>query len=131
MKEKEQRTHKLAMEIVKLLIDSGLSINDQLKVINDVRKKLLFCKKTGQEMKQLTLFQYIMNGSKEYFLKLSEETYNELPDGVKLSLNHLGMEVRQLPTEKDLEDEMIKSCKKEIAKNYEKINSYLFEKRNS
>ena len=53
---KEQRTHKLAMEIVKLLIDSGLSINDQLKVINDVREKLLFCKKTGQEMKQLTLF---------------------------------------------------------------------------
>ena len=45
MKEKEQRTHKLAMEIVKLLIDSGLSINDQLKVINDVREKLLFCKK--------------------------------------------------------------------------------------
>ena len=94
-------------------------------------EKLLFCKKTGQEMKQLTLFQYIMNGSKEYFLKLSEETYNELPDGVKISLNHLGMEVRQLPTEIDLEDEMIKSCKKEIAKNYEKINSYLFEKRNS
>ena len=59
MTEKEQRTHKLAMKIVKLLIDSGLSVNDQLKVINDVREKLLFCKKTGQEMKQLTLFQYI------------------------------------------------------------------------
>ena len=56
MTEKEQRTQKLAMEIVKLLIESGLSINDQLKVINDVREKLLFCKKTGQEMKQLTLF---------------------------------------------------------------------------
>ena len=55
MKEKEQRTHELAMEIVKLLIDSGLSVNDQLKVINDVREKLLFCKKTGQEMKQLKL----------------------------------------------------------------------------
>ena len=55
MKEKEQRTHKLAIEIVKLLIDSGLSINDQLKVINDVREKLLFCKKTGQEIKQLKL----------------------------------------------------------------------------
>ena len=55
MTEKEQRTHKLAMEIVKLLIDSCLSINDQLKVINDVREKLLFCKKTGQEMKQLKL----------------------------------------------------------------------------
>ena len=55
MTEKEQRTHKLAMEIVKLLIDSGLSINDQLKVINDVREKLEFCKKTGQELKQLKL----------------------------------------------------------------------------
>ena len=55
MKEKEQRTHKLAMEIVKLLIDSGLSTNDQLKVINNVREKLLFCKKTGQEIKQLKL----------------------------------------------------------------------------
>ena len=57
MTEKEQRTHELAaMKIVKLLIESGLSVNDQLKVINDVREKLLFCKKTGQEMKQLTLF---------------------------------------------------------------------------
>lgn len=48
--------HTLAMEIVKLLIESGLSINDQLKVINLVREKLEFCKKTGQEMKQLKLF---------------------------------------------------------------------------
>ena len=55
MTEKEQRTHKLAMKVVKLLIESGLSINDQLKVINDVRDKLLFCKKTGQEMKRLKL----------------------------------------------------------------------------
>ena len=130
MKEKEQRTHKLAMEIVKLLIDSGLSINDQLKVINDVREKLLFCKKTGQEMKQLTLFQYIMNGSKEYFLKLSEETYNELPDGVKLSLNHLGMEVRQLPTEKDLEDENYKKIRNTRIKAWNDEQEYLFKKRN-
>ncbi len=71
-----------------------------------------------------------MNGAKEYFLKLSEETYSKLGNDEKNYLNHLGMEVRQLPTEIDLEDEMIKSCKKEIAKNYEKINSYLFEKRN-
>ena len=56
MKEKEQRTHKLAMKIVKLLIKSDLSTTEQLKVINNVREKLLFCKKTGQEMKQLTLF---------------------------------------------------------------------------
>ena len=70
-------------------------------------------------------------GAKEYFLKLSEEHYNKLNNNEKAYLFNLGMEVRQLPTETDLEDEMIKSCKKEIAKNYEKINSYLFEKRNS
>lgn len=70
-------------------------------------------------------------GAKEYFLKLSEEHYNQLDNNEKAYLFNLGMEVRQLPTETDLEDEMIKSCKKEIAKNYEKINSYLFEKRNS
>lgn len=47
--------HEKAMEIVKLLIDSGLSISDQLKVINNVKEKLEFCKKTGQELKQLNL----------------------------------------------------------------------------
>ena len=56
MTEKEIKTHKKAMEIVKLLIESGLSINDQLKVINSIRERLEFCKKTGQEMKQLKLF---------------------------------------------------------------------------
>lgn len=45
-----------ANQIVKLLIESGLSVSDQLKVINNVREKLLFCKKTGQEMKQFRLF---------------------------------------------------------------------------
>ena len=47
--------HNKANEIVKILIESGLSINDQLKVINNVKAKLEFCKRTGQEMKQLTL----------------------------------------------------------------------------
>lgn len=56
MNEKQQRTHKLANEIVALFIESGLSISDQLKVINNVREKLLFCKKTGEEMKQQKLF---------------------------------------------------------------------------
>ena len=55
MTEKEKNTHKLAMSIVKLLIESELSINDQLKVINNVREKLMFCKTTGQEMKQTKL----------------------------------------------------------------------------
>mgnify|MGYP007068601503 CR=1 FL=1 len=67
-----------------------------------------------------------MTGSKEYFLKLSEQTYNELPDGTKISLNHLGMEVRQLPTEKDLEDENYKK----IRKAWNDEQEYLFKKRN-
>lgn len=55
MTDKEIRTNKLANEIVKLLIDSGLSITDQLKIINNVREKLIFCKTTGQEMKHTKL----------------------------------------------------------------------------
>jgi len=71
-----------------------------------------------------------MNGSKEYFLKLQEEAYNQLPDNEKIYLNNLGMEVRQLPTDEDLKDEKVKLYKKEIAKNYENLNNYLFDKRN-
>ena len=76
------------------------------------------------------LFKNIMNGSKEYFLKLSEQTYNELPDGVKLSLNHLGMEVRQLPTEIDLEDENYKKIRNTRIKAWNDEQEYLFKKRN-
>ncbi len=38
-----------------MLIDSELSISDQIKVINNVREKLLFCKKAGAELKQLKI----------------------------------------------------------------------------
>lgn len=71
-----------------------------------------------------------MNGSKEYFLKLQEETYNQLGNDEKMYLNSLGLEVRQLPTDEDLHDEKVKLYKKEIAKNYENLNNYLFDKRN-
>ena len=71
-----------------------------------------------------------MKGSKEYFLKLQEENYNTLSNDEKMYLNNLGMEIRQIPTDEDIKDEKIKYLKKEIAKNYEKINNYLFEKRN-
>jgi hypothetical protein len=47
--------HKKAMEIVKLLIDSGLSIDDQLIVIQNVRKRLEFCKIKGREIDQIKL----------------------------------------------------------------------------
>jgi hypothetical protein len=45
-------------------------------------------------------------------------------------LNHLGLEVRQLPTDEDLQDEKVKLYKQTIAKNYENLNNYLFDKRN-
>ena len=47
--------HKKAMEIVKMLIDSGLSIDDQLIVLKQVREKVQFCKITGHEIKQKQL----------------------------------------------------------------------------
>jgi hypothetical protein len=69
--------------------------------------------------------------SKEYFLKLSEQIYNDLPDNEKLYLNNLGLEVRQLPTNDDLQnDEKVKFYKKEISKNYQSLNDYLFDIRN-
>ena len=47
--------HQLAMAITKLLIESELSIFQQMKVIKKVQDTLTFCKKTGQEMKQQKL----------------------------------------------------------------------------
>lgn len=70
-----------------------------------------------------------MGASKEYFLKLQEETYNELPDGIKLGLNHLGLEVRQLPTDEDLQDENYKKIKKERVKAWNAEQKYLHKKR--
>lgn len=49
---KENSIHKKAMEIVKLLIESGLSIDDQLIVLKQVREKLQFCKIKGMEIDQ-------------------------------------------------------------------------------
>jgi hypothetical protein len=46
--------HELAIKICKILIESDLSISDQLKVIEVVSKRLKFCKQTGQKMQQLT-----------------------------------------------------------------------------
>ena len=48
-------SHKLAMAITKLLIESELSIFEQMKVIKNIQDTLTFCKKTGQEMKQQKL----------------------------------------------------------------------------
>lgn len=71
-----------------------------------------------------------MEGSKEYFLKLSEAIYNDLDNAGKMYLNNLGLQVRQLPTKEDLKDDKVILYKKEIAKSYENLDKYLFEKRN-
>ena len=70
-----------------------------------------------------------MERSKEYFLKLSEEIYTELPEMEKLYLNSLGMEVRQLPTNDDLNDENYKKIKKNRIDAWNEEQKYLFEKR--
>ena len=70
-----------------------------------------------------------MERSKEYFLKLSEEIYTELPEMEKLYLNRLGMEVRQLPTESDYEDENYKKVRKHRIDAWNDEQKYLFEKR--
>ena len=69
--------------------------------------------------------------SKEYFLKLSEQIYNDLPNDEKLYLNNLGIEVRQLPTEKDYDDENYKKIRKHRIDAWNDEQQYLFNKRNT
>jgi hypothetical protein len=40
-------SHTLTMKIIKMLIESELSIDNQLKVIKSVQKRLEFCKVKG------------------------------------------------------------------------------------
>jgi hypothetical protein len=71
-----------------------------------------------------------MEGAKEYFLKLSEQLYNELGNDEKMYLNHLGLQVRQIATEEDLKDENYKKIRKERIKKWNEEQEYLFKKRN-
>ena len=48
--------NELAQEIVKILIESGLPLYEQLKVIQSVREKVQFCRDTANQMKQTKLF---------------------------------------------------------------------------
>jgi len=70
-----------------------------------------------------------MGATKEYYLKLSEQTYNELEPNEKLYLNHLGMQVKQLPSEEDLNDENYKKIRKISRDAYNSEQEYLFSKR--
>lgn len=71
-----------------------------------------------------------MGTSKEYFLKLQEETYNNLGNDEKMYLNHLGLEVRYLPNDEDLQDENYKKIRKNRIKYWNKEQKYLFKKHN-
>jgi hypothetical protein len=71
-----------------------------------------------------------MERTKEYFLKMQEQQYNDLGNEEKMYLNSLGLEVRQMPNETEATDPVIKDLKKDIAKKYESLNNYLFKLRN-
>ena len=67
--------------------------------------------------------------TKEYYLKLSEQTYNELGNDEKSYLNHLGMQVKQLPTDDDFNDENYKKIRKNRIDAWNEEQKYLFNKR--
>ena len=71
-----------------------------------------------------------MGATKEYFLKLSEENYSGLGDDEKMYLNHLGMQVKQLPSDEDLNDENYKKIRSNRIKAWDNEQEYLFNKRN-
>ena len=72
-----------------------------------------------------------MSATKEYFLKLSEEAYNELCDDSKMFLNHIGLQVKQLPTERELNDENYRKIRKNRIEAYNAEQEYLFKTRNN
>ena len=76
------------------------------------------------------LFYKIMGATKEYYLKLSEQHYEGLDPNEKLYLNQLGLKVKQLPTEIDLEDENYKKIRNTRIKAWNDEQEYLFKKRN-
>ena len=71
-----------------------------------------------------------MGATKEYFLKLSEENYNGLGNDEKMYLNHLGMQVKQLPSDEDLNDENYKKIRSNRIKAWNNEQEYLLNRRN-
>lgn len=55
MKEKELKIHEISQKIIKILIESELSITFQLEVLKKVKQRLEFCRNTGAEIKQQSL----------------------------------------------------------------------------
>ena len=72
-----------------------------------------------------------MGATKEYVLKLSEQSYNQLAFEEKKYLYDLGMAVKQIPTEEEKQDETYKKLKKCSVDAYQAEQEYLFKKRNN
>jgi hypothetical protein len=53
---KTAKEHDLEMQLTKLLIDSGFSLNQQKKLLKIILVKIDFCQKTGAEINQQKLF---------------------------------------------------------------------------
>ena len=72
-----------------------------------------------------------MGATKEYFLKLSEENYSGLGNDEKMYLNHLGLQVKQLPSDEDSSDENYKKIRSNRIKAWNNEQEYLFNRRNN
>jgi hypothetical protein len=48
-------THQLTNEIIAIFIENDTPLFKQLQILNMVRQKIEFCRKTGSEMKQLKI----------------------------------------------------------------------------
>jgi len=72
-----------------------------------------------------------MGATKKYYLDLSEEHYNDLGNDEKMYLNHLGLQVKQLPSTEDLEDENYLKIRKHRIKAWNEEQEFLFKKRNN
>lgn len=68
-----------------------------------------------------------MGATKEYYLRLTEQAYEELSTDEKMYLSNLGMQVKQLPPQKALEDPNYQKLKKMRRDAYEAEQKYLFE----
>lgn len=72
-----------------------------------------------------------MGASKEYFIRLREEEFENLSLEERCYLNKLGMEVRQKPTNDDENDEHYKKLRKLRIESWNNEQEYLFKKHNN
>lgn len=67
----------------------------------------------------------------EYRLRLNENTFNKLNRESRSFLISLGMEIKQLPSKLDEDDQHYKSLRKKRIDSWNEEQEYLFKKRNN